>query len=568
MPKLPKDWPGLLFVHLAWLVLAFTPGWFVHTQATRYPLMDEWDILREWIQADSLWDAIGMHHNVHRYPLTKLVWLGTAWAAGWNFGAPQYLTLGFLAATALMPLWTARGLRGRSHPVDVLLPALLLHLGNAFNLQMGYQVGFVLFCYGVSGWLWCAGRLAQGGGSGWVVGSCFFMLLMTPCGSFGVLFSPVVVFWLLFLARQTRFQHIRFGLFTYAALTAAYVAWNLLTMPHSETTGISPTANPGEFLTAVAGYLTAGIGCWPAREHAPAWWIVAATIPVLMLYPTAMRTLANRLDDADPRRIAVVALLGVMIGSIIVGAAAAKARGGGYHDRFSTPSAMGLIAALLGLTAFSQLRFSRVGHVSLSVLAILLTIGLQWANFQPGANTGFVYRDSSHELNKDVQAGMPPMYLAGRHGGAPGVYIGERFHDTLLALKRRGIPPYTRLADDPQLTPIPIPGISKAIVHLDDADLQAGRLPEPIRLPDPPPGAQALRVLTKTKKPEHRQKMVLKYTSAGVGYEPYSVPDPSGLPMHMIFPFQARATNLRLLPASVFDEIELSEFEWLMAVSR
>jgi len=570
MPKPPKDLAALLFVHLGLLATAFAAAWFVHTQSPALPLMDEWDLLHEWVEADSPGRWIWKHHNEHRFPLAKGIWIGVLKATGYNFAAPQYLSFALLFSTALLLIWTARGLRGRSHPIDILFAALLLHFGHGFNLQMGYQVGFILFAYCAAGWLWCAGRLAQGGGAGWAVASTVYAALLVPCGGFGLIFTPVVAFWLVYLARRARTMGkpaLRWYCFVLAAAIVGYSGWIALTMPKQAAPGTNPLEQPGDFLAGVVGYLASALGSWPVREGTEPWYIVAVAIPVAVAYAVGVRTLTLRLDELDPRRILFVAILLVLVGTVLVGAAAARARGGGLAERYTTASAIGAGALLLGLIGTVPLRLPKWADRTSWALAPALAAGLLYANYTPGLNLAFQMRDTVHELTRDIRAGDAPLYLAGRHGGTPGVLVGDHLHDDLLALRRSAIPPFGLIPEDPAYRTEALPELPRIDWKHPEADFWAGKTPPGIALPDPPPGALALRLRTTTIEYCGRQKLLLKWIDAETGAEgEYGVyPYFSKATNHVVFKLNGSPRRLRLVAGSAMEGIEIGTPEWLIA---
>ena len=194
----------VLYLHTVLAAAAFASGWFVYSQAPALPLVDEWGLLHEWTQSPSTLEWAWQHHNEHRYPLTKLIWLGFLRATDFRFNAPQYATLALMISAAVLALWTARGLRGRAHPVDAALPLLFLHYGHGLNWLMGYQLGFALAAYGVAGWLWCAARLSAGGGRGWAYLSALYAIFILTCGGFGLGFTPPLAIWFGYLAVRSR----------------------------------------------------------------------------------------------------------------------------------------------------------------------------------------------------------------------------------------------------------------------------------------------------------------------------------------------------------------------------
>ena len=569
MPKLPKDFAALIYVHFGLLAMAFGAAWFVHTQSTALPLMDEWDLLREWADDDSAWHWIWMHHNEHRYPFTKAIWIGTLKLTGYNFAAPQYLTFALLFSSALLMLWTARGLRGRSHPVDLVFPALFLHFGHGFNLQMGYQVGFVFFTYCAAGWLWCAGRLAQGGGNGWAVASTIYAALMIPCGGFGLVFTPIVAFWLIYLGRRARIMGkpaLRWYCFALASLAVAYSGWIALTMPKQSAPGASPLEQPGEFLTGALGYLASAFGTWPLREGSEPWWIVAIASLTAVAYAVGVQTLANRLDGLDPRRVAIVAILLAIVGIVLVGAAAAAARGGGMAERYTSSSAVGAAAVLLGVSALGPMRISRRADWLAGGLALAFAIGLQYANHEPSVNQAFQMRDAIHALNRDIP-GESPLFIGGRHGGTPGVLVGESMAADLRSYRRAGIPAFDRMPADPAYRTHPLPPLPQMDWRMSEAGFRAGESVPEAKLPDPPVGAFGLRVRATTVKSGGNHKLILRWTDAisGAAHESYAHPHyHSGVAMHLAFRLTGAPTRVRLMAGSAIEGLEIGEPEWLV----
>ncbi len=569
MVKLPKDFAALVYVHLGLLAAAFAVAWFVHTQSPALPLMDEWDLLREWLESDSTWTWIWKHHNEHRFPLSKMIWLGALKVTGYNFAAPQYVSFALLFSTALLLVWTARGLRGRSHPIDILFPALLLHFGHGFNLQMGYQVGFVLFAYCASGWLWCAGRLAQGGGTAWALASSVYAALLIPCGGFGLIFTPVVAFWLVYLARRARAQGkpaLRWYCFALAAVIVSYSGWIAVTMPKRTAPGTDPLAQPGEFLTGVVGYLASAFGSWPVREGAEPWNIVAVAIPVVVAYTVGFRTLTLRLDELDPRRILFIAILLVVVGTVLVGAATARARGSGLAERYSTSSAIGAAAVLLGLIGTVPLRPSKWVERAGSAIVLALAVALLYANYGPGLNLAFRMRETAHGLDRDIRAGEAPLFLAGRHGGTPGVLVGDFLADDLRALRNSGIPPFQSMSADPVYRTEAIPELPPADWHYAEADFEAHKPAPGMALPDPPAGAIGLRLLVTTVKYCGWQRLMLHWVDArtGTAHEWVAFPHFHPVPHHLTFRLTGAPTQLRLIAASAIEEIAVGEPQWLI----
>ena len=125
-----SDRPTVLFVHLVAVVLAVADGWYVFTQGSPLPIMDEWDLLAKTGDGHLTFGWMIQHHGEHRFPLPKLLWLTALRVTGYDFRAVMFVTLTLLVAASILLMWTARRVRGRQHPADALFPALLLHWGT------------------------------------------------------------------------------------------------------------------------------------------------------------------------------------------------------------------------------------------------------------------------------------------------------------------------------------------------------------------------------------------------------------------------------------------------------
>jgi hypothetical protein len=187
----------------AWLVAAVTVAIavstlvYVYLNAFASPWSDEW----RWVPT-----AVGeepptaewfcKNETGHCLPLTKLAYLGTAWATGVNFRAIALASVLLLAATATaMTLAVARS-RGSSSALDVFIPIALLNWGHYMSLLWGFQLCYVLpvvlacmllLLVSQSGERLLAVRAVLAGG-------CAAAAAL--CGGAGIFFSPVVAVWL------------------------------------------------------------------------------------------------------------------------------------------------------------------------------------------------------------------------------------------------------------------------------------------------------------------------------------------------------------------------------------
>lgn len=566
MPALPKDWPAVLWVHLAVVACAGAAGWFVFAKGSNLPVMDEWDLLAEWVTADSTGGWVIRHHNEHRYPAGKAVWLGVLRATDYNFKAPMYVTVGLLTAAAVLFVWTARGVRGRAHPADALFPVLLLHFGHGFAFVMGYQLGFALVAYAIAGWVWTAGRVAAGGSRGWAILSAVYAVLLAQCGGFGLAFTPPLVLWLGYLAVQawrSRAWVTAGGLAVTALALTAYAGWVYATMPRFMSQGTDPRVEPGAFAAAAADYLCIALGAWPVTEGRAVWGAVAAAVAGWYVI-AAVR--AGWWVKYDERRRAVgVAVLLVMLGCGAVGAAAALARGGAMTERYVTPSAAGLCAVLLATSAMRPARI--VPTLIVTALALAAGVAVYWVNLTPGLRYAYYIRLSLSELRQDMADGMPPLFLAGKHGGTLGVVVGDRLADCIRTLRRGGVPQFQGATDDPPVTAAPVVGSDLPFdITVGPEQLAPGAAPV-FRLPPPPAGAIALRCRANVIRSAGWHKLSLHWTDAATGTAHRAVVYPPWLidSIWLVFPLTGTPTDLRLIPDSLFERTRIESAEWLLS---
>lgn len=564
MSRLSADTPALVFVHLVTLAVAAAAGWYTHTQGTDMPVRDEWYLIPEWQASESTLAWAIAPHNEHRFPLDKLVWLGVVRGTGDNLKAPMYGTLVLMTAAAVLLQWAARAVRGKSHPLDALFPVLLLHWGNGFNLIWGYQIGYALFVYAAAGWVWCAGRLAAGGGNRWGVLSVLYVAVVVTTGGFGLAYSPFAVLWLVYLAGRAWRQKRRAWAAAFAlaaAAVTAYAGWVFLTLPPPTTPGTSPLADPVGFTSAVAGYLGVGVGEWHMFRPDTA---IAVCGLATLGYAAAVLVAARRAwRNADGRRAVWVAVGLLMLGTVAVAVTIARVRGTGVLERFITTSGVGLAAV-----AFTLVHRPPAGRLGVGVTAAGLALGvaLFWANFGIGLQMAHTIRSSLARVRRDAHAGHPPSVISGRNGGSYAVLIGDDMGPHLTAMRDYGWPQFRTVGQEPIVSPVPVAGIEVPFdVTCTGQQLADGR-PPVLTLPDPPPGAVALRVRARVVQTAGFQRMALGWKDAAGGPDGLAEADPSWAPQttHLMFPLTGRPTALRLTPTTPLVLVRVEAVEWLV----
>lgn len=486
---------AVAFVHGVIAALAAAGVWYVHHHGSSVPIMDEWDLLAEWRASDSTAGWLFAHHNEHRYPLAKAVWLAGLRATGFDFKPLLFVPLALLVAAGVLLAWAARAGRGRQHPLDIVPAALLLHWGHGFNWLMAYQLGFAAVAWAAAGWMWAAARWGAGGDRRWAAVSLAYAVVLVPCGGFGVAFAPAVAGWCGWVAWRCRGWVGASGA-VLALGTVAYTAFVLLTLPPTRLTdaGIRPTADPVGFLAAMAGYLGVAVGAWPAGE--PLILRAALAVIVLGIHGAALRVVVIVGRGGRHHSPVVVAGAAVLVGTVLTAAAAAFGRGEGYIGRLADASAAGLgVSWLLATRALPSGRPVLGWSAALAITAAVFARNVSELGY--AANL----RHPGYQVERDLRDGLPAFQIVARHGHSLAVLVGDRMAVALARLKAAGIRPYAGLPEDPPLRARPAPGLLPPV-------LASGEYP----LPAAPPDAVALRLRVTGAKVPHRDVASFRWT--------------------------------------------------------
>lgn len=197
---LARGWrasPEAWFVALVWVWMFFGLVSFEKQYATNVPFSDDMSCalaMDEPLRLDALW----AQQNEHRIPLPRLAFVAISAIAGRDLRAGTVVHAGGLALLALGMILAARRLRGSASFTDAFFPLIWMHVGNAFNLLMEFQLAIFLPVLFASVALLAIAsiRAAPGRVTSWVVGAC--TLCLPLCGASGLGQTPALVAWMVF----------------------------------------------------------------------------------------------------------------------------------------------------------------------------------------------------------------------------------------------------------------------------------------------------------------------------------------------------------------------------------
>jgi hypothetical protein len=438
------DWRSRLFCYLVVTIQVGLCGWYVQSQSTLLPVIDEWDQLETYFQRKATstpW--VWQHHGDHRYPLTRWLWIESLKLTGFRFHGPQFLTLAFFTSAAILSLWIARQRRGSMRCSDVLFPALLLHFGHGITWTMSYQLGFAIVVNAFLGWLWTAAHYERSGHRGWLLLNLTYLLMILPCGGFGVAMTPAMVVWVLWLSwRQGRWNLVRAGGILTAIAFISYTTWIVRTTPPvPEGFGATPWKEPERFLRCFAEFLACSFGTWtqvPEVYDTPHKLLMIA-VPMGLLVTTVVLLFRR---GWGPFRVAVLSLV---FGIVLCAAAAAYRRPGAFLDRYIVFGAVAWLALGLGFLRPNVLR-----QWVVTLLVLLASVALFALNIRPGLFEAYRLREGTPAMLQAIESGRPPEIVSIQFVGLFAVQRYPAFSKPLKVLRDAGIEPFHKMGKDNQ----------------------------------------------------------------------------------------------------------------------
>lgn len=469
-PRLAPQAKSTRLVGAVTVALAAAAGAFVLRFGSNCPVQDEWDLVAPVFARPVRWAAVWEYHNEHRYALARTLWTSLLLATGFNFRAGMLATVLLQTASAVAMLTLVRRLRGRTRAADVLIPAVLLHWGHAFNFLMSYQVAFTLVVACAVGLLGVAAAAEPGRERRTGVWAGGVLMLAVLNGGFGLATAPPVALWIVYLAWRAK------SVWPLVPVLAAagYVGFTLTNQPPSAVvTGRLPMAN---LLQAAADYLASATG--PVVSAGRYRLLPSYLVAVLYAVPVVVGLRAVVTLPAERPR--AVGLLAVLAGHLLTTAGLAVARGGGWAPHYVTVSGVGFCAGWLLVARYGPPAGRWFGR--LSVVAAGLVVGFNAAG---GAADGQVQRGYFKEMTADVAAGLPPTFVAGKYGWNTLVTPAAA---TALPHFARTAGPLAAVVPDPPVRAVAVAGPSSLPAWYGDGE------PPAVAVPAPPGAAVGLRL--------------------------------------------------------------------------
>ena len=136
------------------------------------------------------------------------------------------------------------------------------------------------------------------------------------------------------------------------------------------------------------------------------------------------------------------------------------------------------------------------------------------ANLDSGLREGYATRCVYHEIAADVEAGVPPVFLAGRYGGSIPLSCLDETADLMKACQRAGLPAFSRRAADPSFRTVPVAGVAGPFVFAcPEAEFLAA--PRAVPLPDPTKAVIGVRCRVRNVVPAGWQRVRLYWNGSG-----------------------------------------------------
>jgi hypothetical protein len=414
--RLQWDPERILFVALVWLGQSYWLFQFIGFIGANIPYYDEWEMVPALTRARPItlgW--LWSQHNEHRMFLSRLVYIAVVRFGHFDFRSGMYFDAGVLSLLAAACCIVARRVRGSTSYADAFFPLVLLHWGQAQNLDWAFQIAFVMTTAVVlAGLMLMVNPGALNWPAAFGLGVCTVLLpLMSGAGlalvpALGL--CTITSAWVMRRTRPRRYiawlPVLLLGLLGIALLIAYFINYHRPAR-HPVSPNFAATA------LATLKILTAGFG-----SGAAAYWHRGSGLFVLGLSLTTAALLLSRMLPRDRERPRALRLGLFLVGMVGLAGGIGWARvalfsGAPFESRYVTLSVPFLCAIYFCWELAPRWRIGQFIQMTLCLVAALLVVRNHEHGYREAAEA---YADRQVVL-KDIRSGTPRAEIVKRHCG-------------------------------------------------------------------------------------------------------------------------------------------------------
>lgn len=447
---------NVLVVVLVWASMLFTALGLVLRYGTRtFPQNDE-----VW----ALYDAgpgIGVRWlwktwAEHRIPLAKFIWKAVLQLTDYDFRAGNFLTVFGLAGVALLMIWTANRMRGRTIAMDAFFPLAVLNFGQVQVFLWWWQVNQVLAPITAS-LLLCL--LVLHGNNLQLAHAAMIgagLVLLVLCGPGGFPYVITLAVWLGIWAASKwpllgpwQRKQLFFVLMPVAVAFALLISYFIDYTPYfpvNDPPSVSSwPASPGPVGAAVACLQILGLALGTATKP----YAALCGFGIFALGVVTMAMLIRIWLERPNERARALALVMFLAATAALVLIIGRSRAGMGLDYIYLGHYLALVAPALCCVYFAWEIHGGVsgGSVQLGMLAVLA--GLLPLNLHQAIQAGQSLRQRTSAFERDVRNGIPSFILAERHFASDVVPRVEKLDRILREHKANGIGIFKEIRDDP-----------------------------------------------------------------------------------------------------------------------
>lgn len=454
-PKSKSAW-NVLVVLLVWASMLLTALGLVRRYGTRtFPQSDEvWALYDAGpgIRVRWLWKTWAEH----RIPLAKFIWKAVLQLTDYDFRAGNFLTVFALAGVALLMIWTANRIRGRTIVLDAYFPLAVLNFGQAQVFLWWWQVNQVLapitasllLCllvlYGKNVQLAHAALIGAG------------LVLLGLCGPGGLPYVITLAVWLgIWTAskwslltpsqRKQRLLVLMPVAVAFALLISYFIDYTPY-FPVSDPSSVSPwPASPSLVGSAVTCLQILGLALGTATKPYAA--LCGFGVFALGVFTVAI-LIRSWLERPNERARALALIMVLAATAALVLLIGGSRAGMGLDYIYQGHYLARVVPALCCIYFAWEIHGGVSGRcVQFGMLAVLA--GLLPLNLQQAIHAGQYLRQKTWAFERDVRNGIPAFILAERHFASDVVPRAEELDRILRDHKANRIGIFGEIRDDP-----------------------------------------------------------------------------------------------------------------------